>query len=414
MTTMARRVLRSRLSPILLAGAVVLWCVGAPVGSAQASTRALEPAPCPAGSLGVTCSPGPTVGTLPCQPERFPQAGVARNETSQGYEIPFTATLGPDPAPTGVSDGVYDTADPQGGWLEIQGTSTLPALSGINVDVILGGPVIGSKGQIYAEGCGLTGLPSETGGLGADSYADPSGTGEQENPNFVFEPATPVSIGISLPGISLSPAAASPLVAYGTADGFLAASIELKAAANGGLNVNFYSTAKTTTNLSFLLNLLPASLLTSLGVNSAAGNDCTVTIGDLTAAGQAVGASGVDGLTYAQATTPVHLSTTGSVPDPNGGTDAGQPVTGPIAPNAAGDAQDEATLVAGGFPVGKITPWVPGAANTGDMPPSPNFEPGQATCTQANANLLNELIGLPNLTKNYFYAPGTFGVFTSS
>lgn len=412
---MKNRVMRFRRLPaIAVAGAVVLWCAGIPVGAAGASIPQAGPAPCPKGTQGVTCSAGPTVGTLPCQPERFPQAGIARNENSEGYEIPFTATLGPDPAPAGVSSGVYDTADPQGGWLEIQGTSTLPALSSMNVDIILGGPIVATRGQIYAQGCGLTGLPSEIGGLGADSYADPSGTGQQENPNFVFDPATPVSLGISLPGISLSPSAATPLVAYGTADGFLAASIARTPAANGGLNVNFYSTAKTTTNLSFLLNLLPASLLTSLGVNSAAGNDCTVTIGDIAAAGQKVGASGVDGLTYAQATTPVHLSTTGSVPDPNGGTDTGRPVTGPIAPSAAGDAQDEATLVAGGFPVGKITPWVPGAANTDDMPPSPNFEPGSPTCTQANANLLNEVLGLPNLTKNYFYAPGTFGVFTSS
>lgn len=330
-------------------------------------------------------SPGPTI-TGHCQPEHFPHAGAPRNAPSTPYEIPFTATLGPDPENALIPN--------QGGWLEIRGSSRL--LLGARVVLILGGPVIGGKGSVYAQGCGLVQLPSEVGGLGADAYGAP-GVGGQVNPNFVFAPATPVSIGLSLPGIGLSPNVVSPLVAYSSADGFASASIELKPAANGGLNVNFFATAKSTSNLSYLLSLLGTSV---------AGQDCTVTIGDLAAAGLAVPAGGIDGLTHSEATTPVHLSTTQSVPDPlTGLPDPGRPVTGPIAPDSAGHAQDSAVLAANDFPVAAIDP---------NMPPSPGF-PGPATCTASNANLLNSLIGLPNPAgNNFFYAPGTFGVFTSS
>jgi hypothetical protein len=344
-----------------------------------------------AGALGwsgpvlADTSPGPPV-TGHCQPEQFPHAGAPRNAPSTPYEIPFTATLGPDPENTAVPN--------QGGWLEIRGTSRL--LAGAKVVVILGGPVVGGKGSVYARGCGRVQLPSETGGLGADRYGAP-GVGGRVNPNFVFAPATPVSIGVNLPGIDISPNATSPIVAYASADGFAAASIELKPAANGGLNVNFFSTAKSTTNLSYLLSLLGTSV---------AGQDCTVAIGNLTDAGLSVPAGGIDGLTHAQATTPVHLSTTQSVPDPVAGLpDRGQPVTGPIAPDSGGHAQDQAVLAANDFPVAAIDP---------NMPPSPGY-PGPATCTASNANTLNSLIGLPNPAgNNFFYAPGTFGVYTSS
>jgi hypothetical protein len=378
-----------------LAGAVLLAAALPAARPAAAAGRAWSIGSdpglvCPAGPG--TCSPGPPVAGLDCQVEQFPAAGSPLNAPDVPYEIPFTATLGPDPAPAGASTGIYPPGTEAGGWLEIRGTSRL--LAGAQVVVILGGPVIGSKGFIYAKGCGRVVLPSQVGGIGANQYP-PTGTGGQVNPNFEFYPATPVSIGVTLPGISLSPNVASPIVAYGSADGFLSSDIQRQPAADGGLNVDFYSTAKSTTNLSYLLSLLG----TSVG-----GSDCTVTIGDLRAAGLPVPAGGIDGLTYAQATTPVHLSTTQSVPDPvTGQADVGQPVTGPIAPKG-GHAQDSAVLTAGGFPIGAINPA---------MPPSPGF-PGTATCSATNANLLNSLIGLPNPTQNYFYAPGTFGVFTSS
>lgn len=349
----------------------------------------------PAAVASADTSPGPPVAGLPCQAEQFPHAGTPRSAASVPYEIPFTATLGPDPAPVGVAQNppVYNTAAPQGGWLEIRGKSRL--IPGAQVVVTLGGPVVGGKGNVYARGCGRVQLPNETGGLGADTY-QPTGVGGQINPNFVFYPATPVSIGITIPGIPVAPSVGSPIVAYGSADGFLGSAIELKPAANGGLNVDFYSTAKSTTNLSALLSLFGTSV---------PGQDCTVTIGNLANAGLPVPATGVDGLTSQQATTPVHLSTTQSVPDPvTGQPDAGQPVTGPIAPNA-GHAQTTAVLAANDFPVAAIDP---------NMPPSPGF-PGPATCSAQNAQTLNDLIGLPNPAgANFFYAPGTFGVFTSS
>lgn len=381
--TLSRRRTRALAAATAVVSATVAWS-----GTAHADT-----------------SPGPPVGNLPCQPEQYPHAGAPRRAPSVPYEIPFTATLGPDPAPPGVNmtAPLYNTAAPEGGWLEIRGTSRLIA-SG-QVVVILGGPVVNGKGNVYAKGCGRVQLPSEVGGLGANAY-QPTGVGGQVNPNFVFYPATPVSIGITVAGIPVSPNLASPIVAYGSADGFLASTIQRQPAANGGLNVDFYSTAKSTTNLSELLSLVPPSLLgpAPLPVNS---SDCTVAIGDLATAGLPVPPGGMDGLNHAQATTPVHLSTTQSVPDPvTGLPDAGQPVTGPIAPaTVTGPARDSAVLAANSFPVARIDP---------NMPASPGF-PGPATCSASNAATLNDLIGLPTFAgSNFFYAPGTFGVFTSS
>ena len=357
---------------------------------------------CPAGPG--TCSQGPPVPGLQCQVEQFPKAGSPRSAAAVPYEIPFTATLGPDPAPAGATSGVYPAGSESGGWLEIRGKSKL--LSGAQVVVILGGPVVNTKGFIYAKGCGRVVLPNEVGGLGADQY-QPTGFGGQINPNFQFLPATPVSIGVTLPGITLSPNASSPIVAYGSADGFLSSDIQLKPAANGGLNVDFFSTAKSTTNLSYLLSLLGTSV---------AGQDCTVAIGDRALAGEPVPPAGIDGLNYKDATSLVHLSTTQAVPDPvTGLPDQGQPVTGPIAPSG-GHSQDSAVLSANNFPVGKVTSWPPpaGTKSTDFMSPAPGF-PGVATCAQSNADLLNNLIGLPNPAgANFFYAPGTFGVYTSS
>lgn len=396
-----------------------------PAAAPPARALSTSASSCPAGAG--TCSPGPPVlgrgpnaGVLPCQVEQFPAAGSPRSAGYVPYEIPFTATLGPPSDPVTYPDGVPTyPATPEGGWLEISGTSRL--IAGATVDLILGGPVVDGKGQIYAAGCGRLVLPNEVGGLGADSYV-PTGTGGQLNPNFVFDPATPVSIAISLPGIPVN--TLSPISAYGSANGFLGSDIRLQPAANGGLNVDFFSTAKSTSELASALadlSTLFPSVFAQLGASATSGNDCTVTIGDRALAGQVVPAGGIDGLTYAEATTPVHLSSVGSVPDPTvpGQEDVGQPVTGPIAPTATGLAQDQAVLVSGDFPVGEITPWTgPGDTNPADIPPSPNFDPAAPTaptCSAGNANMLNELIGLPNPAgHNFFYAPGTFGVYTSS
>lgn len=373
---------------------LVRWRRSFAAGTAATVAATLATWAGPAAPALADTSPGPPVAGIACQYEQFPHAGSPRSAPYVPYEIPFTATLGPDPAPLGGTTALPTyPAVPQGGWLEIKGHSRL--IPGATVSVTLGGPVVNGKGQVYARGCGVVQLPSEVGGIGPNGNAyQPTGTGGKVNPNFVFANATPVSIGVSLPGIPLN--LTSPIVAYGSADGFLGSDIQLKPAANGGLNVDFYSTAKSTTNLSEVLSLFGSS---------AQGSDCTVTIGDLADAGLPVPPAGIDGLTYQQATTPVHLDTTASVPDPNTNQPLhGQPVTGPIAPSPSGHAQDTATLVANDFPVAAIDP---------NMPASPNF-PGTATCSQTNADLLNNLIGLPNPAgQNYFYAPSTFGVYTS-
>ena len=353
-----------------------------------------------AGPAAADTSPGPAVTSpygprLPCQPEQYPHGGTPRSAAPVSYEIPFTATLGPDPSPVVVTGGnsVYPST-PAGGWLMIRGTSR--TLAGATVTVTLGGPVVNDQGQVYAQACGVVQLPSETGGIGASSYGQPGTV----NPNFEFTRQIPVAIGISVPGISIP----SSIVAYGDADGFLGSAIALTPAANGGLNVSFDSTAKSTTDLSALLSV-PA--ISSLLSPASGGTDCTVAIGDLRQAGVSVPPGGIGGLNFQQATTPVHLDTQTSFPDPTlaAHTLSGQPVTGPIAPDSSGHAQTHATLVSNNFPVAAILP---------QMPPSPEF-PNYQGCTQSNADLLNNLIGLPNPAgQNFFYAPGTFGVFTSS
>lgn len=353
-----------------------------------------------AGPASADTTPGPNVVTpygtrLPCQPEQFPHAGSPRSAGSVPYEIPFTATLGPDPSPVVVAGGAtaYPSA-PAGGWLMIRGTSQL--IPGATVTVTLGGPVVNDQGQLYAQACGLVQLPNETGGIGAGAYQQPGNV----NPNFEFTREIPVSLGISVPGISLP----SSIIAYGDADGFLGSAIARQPAANGGLNVSFDSTAKSTSDLSALLTVPAISVLAG---PASGGSDCTIAIGDLRQAGVSVPPGGIGGLDYQQATTPVHLDTQTSFADPTlaAHTLSGQPVTGPIQPSASGHAQTHATLVSDTFPV---------AAIQTQMPPSPEF-PNYQGCSQSNASTLNKLLGLPNPAgHNFFYAPGTFAVFTSS
>ena len=360
----------------------------------------------PASGAVADTSPGPPVTGVNCQPEQFPGSGAPRSSAFDPYEIPFTATLGPDPAPPGVfptatqPTPVYPPT-PQGGYLSIFGHSTL--IPGATVTVTLGGPVINGKGSIYARSCGTLQLPNQVGGIGANQYV-PIGQGGKDNPNFQFSPDTPVSIDISPTGISLPqlPGVASPIVAFGESDGFLASDIQPVPAHNGGLDLDFYATAKSTTNLSALLSL-PAvqSLLQGLPsalTGQASNADCTVTIGDLATAGVPVPPGGIGGLSYADATRSVHLTTKTS------GTYTGEPVTGPIGPTASGHAQDAATLVSNDFPIAAILP---------QMPPAQSTPPG-ASCSASSASLLNSLIGLPTKPgQAVFVAPSTFGVYTS-
>lgn len=348
-------------------------------------------------------SPYPNPPLPSCLPEQFPHAGAARGTTSTPYEIPFSASL-------------------NGGYLEINSPSSL-------LTVILGGTaqtLTSGTGAITATACGLLTLPSQTGGISGNPYGTVSNTAAQYNNNFHFDPGIPVSLGLKgVPGIDL-------LSGQATADGQLTSSIEPTPAANGGLNIDFFASAKATTiitptAITGLLGLTLPGPLTSIinaasgQISTTAGGVCTVPIGDLRPAG--VDATDIaqnlgtyppgnytqagKAFTFTDATKPVHLSTTLSTnPDPILHTFfRGEPITGPIT-GASG------VLVANDFPVAKIF------TNTAPSPDSNGNYDANATpstlCTQTSANLFNTLLGLPSPAGyNTFYAPSGFGVHTS-
>lgn len=374
-------------------------------------------------------SPGPTVPdpsnpsqSLPCLPEQFPDAGTPRSDPPVPYEIPFTATLGPS----------ADVPNLGGGYLEIHSPSS-PFV------VTMGGPVSLSaggtyNGSIHASACGRLVLPNETGGIaGNPGYGNPLNTpckqqtpppagcnfADQYNNNFVFEPKIAVAVGLpGLPGLPV-------LEGYASANGNLAAALALQPAANGGLNVEFESSAKSTAilNASALCSLTNASPLPlppalesalqavcSVSPNAPVpGGECTVALGDLRASGvpQAdidKGTSGPLGISTTDAETPAVLSTTQTAPAPlaGGPPAAGQPVTGPI-------THAQAVLVGNNFPIAAIDPNTPPAPSA----PGANTSDPSTLCTQAS--LFNSLLGLPSPAgANTFYAPGTFAVYTSS
>ena len=367
-------------------------------GRTRASRRVFRAVPATTAALAAMLSLLWGVGLLPvatevaaaqppmnCQPEQFPPAGAAANAPSTPYEIPFSATLGPNPPP---ASGALPTV-PSGGYLEIS--------NGLLTAVLGGGPAFlpGNPGQIYASTCGLFQLPTEQGSITPNPEGDQNDT--HYNNNFQF--VNPIPVSVSITGISGLPV----LTGYGAADGQLSASIDLTPAANGGLNVEFLAAAKSTSDFGPAISALGPILGT---ITAATGNECSIPIGDLRQAGlpasdlavDSSGVSPVTGLTYAQETTPTHLTSGTS------GNMTGQPITGPIT-----DAK--ATLVSNDFPVAKVDP---------NTPPSP-AAPGAATtapatlCTPQNAGLLNALLGLPSPPgKNTFFAPSTFAIHTTA
>ncbi len=357
-----------------------------------ASTLAIWAGPVP--SAVADTSPGPPLPGMNCAPEQYPHAGAPRSAPSVPYEIPFVGTLG-QVTPAGVHEG---------GYLQISNSLVTATLGG----PLLPDPTTGSMyGTMFANLCGVIDLPSQKSAIDGNPYGQ--GVDPNFNNNFQFSPdKIAVSLGVTgIPGLPI-------LSAYGAADGSLAAAIERTPAANGGLQLDFYGAAKSTSDFgpalaSIATALLPgsgvtlppaiSSLLNASGITKAVGNiagaSCTIAIGNLVAGG--VKNLAATGLTYAQATAPVFLTTATS------GKLSGRPATGPI-------TRTDATLVANDFPVGAIVP---------NTTPAPGF--GNAVCTQANASLLNSLLGLPSIPNpatghypNSFYAPSTFGVYTSS
>jgi hypothetical protein len=321
-----------------------------------------------------------------CQPEQYPAAGAdLQTAPYTPYEIPFSATLGPNPPPAA---GALPSV-PSGGYLEIS--------NGLLTAVLGGGPGFapGTPGQIYGTACGLFQLPTQQGTI----TPNPEGFQNDTHYNNNFQFVNPIPVSVSITGISGLPV----LTGYGAADGELLAAIDRTPAANGGLNVEFQAAAKSTSDFGPALSILGPILGQITG---STGNECTVPIGDLRAAGlpaadlapDSSGLSPVTGLSYSDETKPVHLTTGTS------GDITGQPITGPI-------TGAQATLVSNDFVVAKIDP---------NTPPAPDA-PGAATtapstlCTQSNANLLNNLLGLPSPPgKNTFFAPSTFAIHTTA
>ena len=360
----------------------------------------------PAGMAFADTSPYPNPPFPSCLPEQYPHAGSLRTDPSTPYEIPFSATLG--------QPSVNDPTGPllYGGYLEIANGLATVTLGG---PVIPATPVTPQHGDMFAHACGLLALPNQSGGIAGNPYGNPgNGNADQYNDNFQFANPIDVSVGIEgVPGVPL-------IHGYGSADGELGAAIDPTPAANGGLNAEFYGSAKATSDLgpvlSFLEQLLPGGSLPPaisalLGgvtgqISVTTGNECTLPIGDLRKAGIPSadlapgpgGTSPVTGLSLADETTPAHLTTQTSR------SFTGQPVTGPI-------TSAFATLVSNDFPVGAIDPNTPPSPDA----PSAGTTPPNQLCAATNAGLLNGLIGLPSPSgKNIFYAPGTFAVHTSA
>lgn len=235
------------------------------------------------------------------------------------------------------------------------------------------------------------------------------------NDSFVFAPDDiDVSLGITgIPGL--------PVVsAYGAVDGQLTAQIERKPASNGGLDVVFEGGAKSTSDFGPALAALASQLAPASGVTlppsiapllagiqpgatTVAGSACTLAIGNIVT--QGVTDVAATGLTRAQATTPITLTTQTS------GNLHGRPVTGPI-------TRAVATLVDNDFPVGAIVADPAPGINSTD--PAPGY-PGRPYCSAQNAALLNSLLGLPSVPDpahgrypNSFVSPGSFSVYVSS
>jgi hypothetical protein len=339
----------------------------------------LAPVLWPAPPTWADTSPVPAPPFSTCPPEQFPGAGNPRNGSPfEQYEVPFTAGL-------------------NGGYLQIANSL---------ITVTLGGPIdpATGSGSILADSCGLFALPTQSGVI--------PGSFGQVNQNFRFDDNNGAGMSVSI-GITGIPDLSLPtLHAYVSANGSLTSQIDPQAAPNGGMNVEFYGSSKATSDLGPLLQFLiapglpsgvtlPGSISSLISgvegqMNAQAGNECTIPIGNLLDEGLQPADLPATGLTYAQATTPVHFTSQRS------GSLTGQPITGPIT-----DAN--ALLVSNDFPVGAIDP------NTPPSPDAPDATaPPSTLCSPQKAALFSQLLGLPSPPgKNIFYAPGTFAIHTS-
>lgn len=346
--------------------------------AAAAAAALVVPLLAPGRAAFADTSPVPSPPFASCAHEQFPGAGNPRNGSPfEQYQVPFTAGL-------------------NGGYLKIENSM---------VTVTMGGPVNPATGQgsVYSQGCGLFALPTQSGVV--------PGTFGQINPNFQFR--NPIDVSVTITGV---PVSMPTLIAWASSSGPLTSQIDPQPATNGGLNVEFFGSSKATSNLGPLVGLLfggppgvtlPSSISSLVGgftgqINANAGNECTIPIGNLLDEGVPPGdlskpvSRGGPGLSYAEATTPVHLTSQRS------GSFSGQPITGPI-------TSAQAALVSNDFPVGAIDPNTPPNPDAPDSSASPS-----SLCSPQNAQFFNQLLGLPSPPgKNVFYAPGNFAIHTS-
>jgi hypothetical protein len=394
--------------------------------------------------LGVVSTPAPANAAtfqpaLQCPPEQTPAAGAPRSAPYTPYQVPFNAELGVAASSTGGSEG---------GYIVVNGSNGNPgggSNTGGALSVVLGpkgtfGGVTYTTGTLFGNACGYFSIPSLLGNIpqggpapdpGNALYnhnfilhgppfittqsvlANPNGTApDGESIQSVL--AKPIPVALEVPGTGV------PMVLLsgtGSSDSNIANAIATTPAGNGGLNVSFDTSAKSTATLSLstLAGLLPSlptglvsqSLLTSLqGLSSSAGGsgptECTLTIGNQQLTGYPPANVG-------PLTQPVHVST-----NPADFANSAQargvgatPVTGPIN-NATGIAVS----------TGIIQPPVdPGT--TPDVAAPGVGTPPTTLCNPSVASLLNTSFGLAQAgtqqgtVADTFVAPVTFEAYAS-
>jgi hypothetical protein len=301
-----------------------------------------------------------------CPPEQYPAANAPANAASTPYEIPVTAKI-------------------NGGYFQVTGTN--------NVTLTLGPPEPAQgypNGTLFGNLCGLLQLPSQTGSISGNPLGfpgDPYDNNYNNNLYFYGPGGGPIPTCIGPAGMS----GVCVLSGYASAEGNVIAQVEKTPAANGGLNIDLYGSAKSTATFSAsqLVPVLPPGTGPTTG-----GSTCTVAIGNLLTDGlSSLSSEGAPpaGTSY---TAPVHFTTGAS------GAITGQPVTGPI---TAGQSE----AVSNDFVVAPIDPNMPPVP---EAPGATSSSPSQE-CSPSVASLLNQIIGLPSPPgKNTFKAPTDFAI----
>lgn len=361
---------------------------------------------------------------LQCPPEQTPPTHSPRSAPSTPYQVPFNAELGVGPSAVGGSEGGYIVVNGTNGGGT--GSNTGGALS-----VVLGPKNAQyTTGTLFGNACGYFSIPSLLGKLPQGNGApDPGNANYNHNfilhgPPFVSTQAVlanpaqyeatlekEIPVAIEVPGTGVPVASLS---GTGSADGDIANAIATTPAANGGLNVSFDTSAKSTAtvDLQSMLSLLPTQLtgalppsllqsLNSLSQSATSGNgpaECTLTIGD-------VGLTGYPANNVGPFTNPVHVSTDPASPAAKAA--GAMPVTGPIN-NATGIAVS----------TGIVQPPIDPGTTPDVAAPGVGTSP-TTLCNPSVAALLNDVFGLgqagsgKQTVADTFVAPVTFEAYAT-